>query len=65
MPAAFLALLWPRLTPGAPRVVAIGGAIVALALTPFVAPGIPVLAAGLVAVVVGLRQTRTVSGASS
>ncbi len=41
VPAAFLALLWPRLTPGPPRVVAIGGAIVALALTPLVAPGHP------------------------
>ena len=56
VPAAFLALLWPRLTTRTPRVVAVGGAIVALALTPFVAPGIPVLAAGLVAVAVGLRQ---------
>ena len=56
VPAAFLALLWPRLTTRTPRLVAVGGAIVALVLTPFVAPGIPVLAAGLVAVAAGLRQ---------
>lgn len=58
VPAAFLALLWPSLTPGAPRVTAVGGALVALALTPLIAPGIPVLAAGLVAVAVGLRRPR-------
>ena len=38
VPAAFLALLWPRLRPGFPeaaaqRRVAVGGAVVALALT--------------------------------
>jgi predicted branched-subunit amino acid permease len=55
-PAAFLALLWPRLDTPVTRFVAVGGAAVALLLTPFVTPGIPVLAAGLVAVVVGLRQ---------
>ena len=56
VPAVFLALLWPRLTSGPPRVVAVGGALLALALTPVLAPGLPVLAAGLVAVAVALRQ---------
>ncbi|MGY1804253.1 AzlC family ABC transporter permease [Blastococcus sp. SYSU D00922] len=50
VPAAFLALLWPRLRTGFPehRVqlrVAIGGAVVALALTPFVPAGVQVIAA--------------------
>ena len=54
VPAAFLALLWPRLTDHTSRLVAIGGALVATMLVPFVPPGIPVLAAAPVAVVAGL-----------
>ncbi len=54
--AAFLGLLWPRLTALQPVVVAIGGAVVAAALTPFIPPGIPVLAAAVVAIVVGLTN---------
>jgi len=50
VPAAFLALLWPRLRRSFPeaaaqRRVALGGAVVALALTPFVPPGVQVIAA--------------------
>jgi predicted branched-subunit amino acid permease len=50
VPAAFLALLWPRLRKGFPeaatqRRVAVGGAVVALALTPFVPAGVQVIAA--------------------
>jgi predicted branched-subunit amino acid permease len=50
VPAAFLALLWPRLRKNFPeaatqRKVAVGGAIVALALTPFVPAGVQVIAA--------------------
>jgi predicted branched-subunit amino acid permease len=50
VPAAFLALLWPRLRTGFPeaavqRRVALGGAVVALALTPFVPAGVQVIAA--------------------
>jgi predicted branched-subunit amino acid permease len=50
VPAAFLALLWPRLRTGFPeastqRRVAVGGAVVALALTPFVPAGVQVVAA--------------------
>jgi predicted branched-subunit amino acid permease len=51
IPAAFLALLWPRLAGRTMWAVATTGALVALVLTPFVLPGIPVLAAGLVALV--------------
>ena len=53
--AAFLALLWPRLRGGEAWAVAAGGAAVALALTPVLRPGLPVLAAALVAVAAGLR----------
>ena len=55
VPAAFLALLWPRLDDATNRLVAIGGAAVATALVPFLPPGIPVLAAAPIALVAGLR----------
>jgi predicted branched-subunit amino acid permease len=50
VPAAFLALLWPRLRAAFPeaavqRRVAVGGVVVALALTPFVPAGVQVIAA--------------------
>ena len=50
VPAAFLALLWPRLRTTFPeavtqRKVAVGGAVIALALTPFVPAGVQVIAA--------------------
>jgi predicted branched-subunit amino acid permease len=54
VPAAFLALLWPRLKDQTSRLVAIGGAVVAVALVPVVPAGIPVLAAAPVAVIAGL-----------
>jgi len=52
--AAFLALLWPRLRDRGAPVVALVAVAVALALTPLLSPGVPVLVAGLVAVTVGL-----------
>lgn len=51
--AAFLGLLWPRLREAQPIAVAVGAAVVATAFTPLVPPGVPVLAAALVAVLVG------------
>ena len=52
--AAFLALLWPRLSDSVNRVVALAAAALALALVPVTAAGVPVLAAGGVALLVGL-----------
>jgi predicted branched-subunit amino acid permease len=52
--AAFLALLWPRLGVRRNQVVAVLAAAVALGLVPFTAAGVPVLAAGGVALVAGL-----------
>jgi predicted branched-subunit amino acid permease len=52
--AAFLALLWPRLTDGPQRVVAVVGAAVATGLVPWSPAGVPVIAGGAVAVLVGL-----------
>ncbi len=51
--AAFLALLWPRLKQRQAIVVGIAAAIVAAAVTPWVMPGMPVLIAAVVALVVG------------
>ncbi|WP_020575605.1 AzlC family ABC transporter permease [Actinopolymorpha alba] len=56
-PAAFIALLWPRLTDTRSRAVGAGAALVAVALVPLVPAGIPVLVAGAVAIAVGLRRT--------
>jgi predicted branched-subunit amino acid permease len=57
--AAFLGLLWPRLKSATAWTVALGAAAVALTLTPFLSPGIPVLAAGLVAVAVGVARPQS------
>ena len=44
-PALFLALLWPMVRERRPLAAAILGAVVALALTPLVRPGVPIIAA--------------------
>ena len=54
--AAFLGLLWPRLTAMQPIAVAVGAAVVATALIPVLPQGVPVLVAALVAVVVGVTN---------
>ncbi|GAA5150749.1 AzlC family ABC transporter permease [Microbacterium pseudoresistens] len=51
--AAFLALLWPRLKKRQAIVVGIAAAVVATALTPVLIPGLPVLVAAVVAILVG------------
>ncbi len=57
--AAFLALLWPRLSDRRHRLVAVIAAAVALGLVPLTAAGVPVLAAGGVALLAGaLDRTR-------
>lgn len=54
--AAFLALLWPRLKQRQAIVVGVAAAVVATVAMPLVMPGLPVLIAALVAVVVGLTN---------
>lgn len=56
--AAFLGLLWPRVTSLQPVAVAAGAAVVAVVLIPAVPPGVPVLAAALVGLVAGLAAAR-------
>jgi 4-azaleucine resistance transporter AzlC len=55
---AFLALLWPRLKEPRNRVVAVLGAALALALVPLTPAGVPVLAAAVVALGMGLATRR-------
>lgn len=54
--AAFLGLLWPRLTARQPVAVAVAAAVVAAALVPWLPPGLPVLAAAAVAIAVGVTN---------
>jgi predicted branched-subunit amino acid permease len=54
-PAAFLALLWPRLHDRTSQVVAALAVALALLLSPVLPAGLPVLAAALVAIVAGVR----------
>lgn len=56
-PAFFLALLLPELRDPRSGGVALGGALIALALVPLAPPGVPVLAASTAALV-GLRRPR-------
>jgi predicted branched-subunit amino acid permease len=63
VPAAFLALLWPRLRSGfseaaVQRRVALGGAVVALALTPVVPAGVQVIAAVVAVTLAGRPRPR-------
>jgi predicted branched-subunit amino acid permease len=55
VPAAFLGLVWPRLTNNHEKLLALAAVLLSLALTPFVAAGIPIIATALLAVIFGWR----------
>lgn len=55
-PAAFVALLWPRLTTWRIRTLAACTALLAVALVPLVPAGIPVLIVGAAAIAVGVGR---------
>ena len=57
--AAFLALLWPRLASRRAQAVAAASAVLALALTPVLPAGLPILAAAIVAVAACWRAPAT------
>ena len=57
-PAAFLALLAPRLRDRGAWAPAAGAAVIALALTPVVPAGVPILAVAALTVLVGLHTPR-------
>ena len=54
--AGFIALIWPQLNTAFKQRVAIAGSVTALAVIPFVRPGLPILLAGCVALVIGLSK---------
>lgn len=58
IPAGFIALVWPRLKGREAWAVAAAASLVALALIPAVRPGVPVLAAAMIAIVTGVILTR-------
>jgi predicted branched-subunit amino acid permease len=69
VPAAFLALLWPRLQrsateAGVQRRVALGGAVVALALTPFVPAGLQVVLAVVAVALAGRPRSAPAEAAA-
>ena len=58
VPAAFLGLVWPRLLGNFERALAASAMLLALALTPFVAAGLPIIATALVAVAFGWKARK-------
>ncbi|MEH3033892.1 MAG: AzlC family ABC transporter permease [Aeromicrobium erythreum] len=56
--AAFLGLLWPRLSSPGARVVALVGAAAATGVLPLVPAGVPIIVGGAVAVLFGLALPR-------
>ena len=62
-PAAFLALIWPRLRAGrTERVVGLLGAVIALGATPFCPPGVPVILAAFAALAGALTDAGPAAG---
>jgi predicted branched-subunit amino acid permease len=57
-PAAFLALIAPRLRGREPIAIALAAGVVVLALLPFVPPGVPLLVVAVLVVAFGLRPAR-------
>jgi len=56
VPAAFLGLLWPRLEKNSDRALAIVSIIFAIAMTPILPAGLPIIATAFIAIAVGLRR---------
>ena len=55
VPAAFLGLVWPRLTNKLERTLAVSAMALSIALTPFVAAGVPIISTALLAVAFGWK----------
>jgi len=56
VPAAFLGLVWPRLESNRDRALAVASIIFAIAMTPILPAGLPIIATAFIAVAVGLRR---------
>ena len=61
IPAAILALIWPQLKQRRAIPTAVGAAVFALVLTPFLPPGIPVLLAASVAVILAWPEPKRIA----
>ena len=57
VPAAFLGLVWPRLTSTSFRLLSISAMMLSLALTPFLPAGLPIIATAFLALAIGLRKS--------
>jgi predicted branched-subunit amino acid permease len=55
VPAAFLGLVWPRLKSSTDKTLAIIAAVFAIATTPFLPAGLPIIGTAVIAVIMGLR----------
>ena len=58
VPAAFLGLVWPRLKNSSDKLLALIAAAFAIATTPFLPAGLPIIGTALIAVIAGLRITK-------
>ena len=56
VPAAFLGLVWPRLENNRDRALAIASILFALAMTPILPAGLPIIGTAFIAIAVGLRR---------
>jgi len=56
VPAAFLGLVWPRLENYRDRALAITSVLFAIAMTPILPAGLPIIATAFIAIAVGLRR---------
>lgn len=56
VPAAFLALLWPQLTTKRLRVISLLALLMALALSPLLPAGLPIISVVLIALMAGWRR---------
>ena len=56
VPAAFLGLVWPRLKTKRDRILALSCVVFALAMTPILPAGLPIIATAFIAIAVGLRK---------
>jgi predicted branched-subunit amino acid permease len=59
--AGLFALVWPQIRSRTDLSVAFGGALIALVFTPLVSPGVPVLAAAMVSIIVGWATSRRIT----
>ena len=55
VPAAFLGLVWPRLKNSVDKLLAVSAAAFAIATTPFLPAGLPIIGTAVIAVIAGLR----------